>query len=226
MDSDKTLFQLQQIVAEAKAYPPNSVERRQKLNQIIRLVMGSKKLWRESSDYYNDALQEMWEYCCQHIEDYDPDRSNVITWLDWHLKKRLRALRDRRYRDYSRQASPLIFDESFLDPLEQVPAASEVQPILEIWEKTIEWVQADPQSNLYRTCFRNCSDINCQALFLKRFPHETPWNVIAAEFSLDSAATKDLPKFYNRKCLPLLRDFGLSQGYLDSSQPKNPRKSS
>ncbi|NJK39880.1 MAG: sigma-70 family RNA polymerase sigma factor [Oscillatoriales cyanobacterium RM2_1_1] len=214
MGRDTIYLRLQQIIAEAQALPPESAERRQKLNQIIRLVTGSGKLWRESVDYYNDALQEMWEYCCQHLEDYDPQRSHVITWFDYHLKKRLRVWRDRHYRDQNRQITPQIFDDSLLDPLDFVSPETQIQPALEIWERTLEWVQADPQHRLCRTCFRRCSQINCQVLFFKRFPHETPWKDIAAEFDLDPAAAKDLPKFYNRKCLPLLRDFGQSQGYL------------
>ncbi len=217
---------LRQLVAEARTYPPESVDRRQKLNKIIRLVTKSGKLWKEYSDYYNDAVQQMWEYCCQNLEEYDPELASVITWLDNYLKKRLRNFRDRKYREFNRQASPLQTDEQIFDPLDRVPANPDINPILEIWHKTLEWVQADPEGELQKTCFRNRPEINCQVLFLKRFPTETPWSEIAAEFSLTAAEAKDLPKFYNRRCLPLVRNFGIAQGYIEETDiPKKRKKS-
>ncbi|WP_413166853.1 sigma-70 family RNA polymerase sigma factor [Capilliphycus salinus ALCB114379] len=222
---DNIHTQLRQLVAEACTYPPESVERRQRLNQIIRKIMRSGKLWRESSDYYNDALQETWEYCCEHLEEYDPERASVITWLDNHLKKRLRTWRDRKYRQLNRQISPSHTEPDFTDPIERIAAEPDIQPALEIWEETTEWVNNDPERVLSKTCFRNCPHINCQVLFLKRFPSETPWNDIASDFDLTPAETKDLPKFYNRKCLPLLREFGTSQGYIDPTQTPKKRKS-
>ncbi len=217
--------QLRQLVAEACSYPSESVERRQKLNQIIRRVMRSGKLWRESTDYYNDALQETWEYFCQHLEEYDPQRASVITWLDNYLKRRLRSLRERQYRQQNRKLTPFVSDQDPTDPLDQVSARPDIQPVLDIWDKTSEWVVCDPDEVLRETCFRNCPDINCQVLFLKRFPSETPWKSIAAEFDLTTTEAKDLPKFYNRKCLPLLRKFGISQGYIDPNQTPKNRKS-
>ncbi|EAW34153.1 hypothetical protein [Lyngbya sp. PCC 8106] len=222
---DNIHTQLRQLVAEACTYPPESVERRQKLNQIIRKIMRSGKLWRENSEYYNDALQETWEYCCGHLEEYDPERASVITWLDNHLKKRLRLWRDRKYRQLNRQITPSNTEANFTDPIERVAADPDIQPVLEIWEKTTEWVNQDPDHLLCKTCFRNCPEINCQVLFLKRFPSETPWNDIASDFDLTPAETKDLPKFYNRKCLPLLREFGTSQGYIDPAKTRTKRKS-
>jgi hypothetical protein len=85
-------------------------------------------------------------------------------------------------------------------------------------------VQADPDGELQKTCFRNRPEINCQILFLKRFPAETPWSEIAAEFSLTPAEAKDLPKFYNRRCLPLVRKFGIAQGYIEETDTPKKRK--
>jgi len=83
-----------------------------------------------------------------------------------------------------------------------------------MWEKTLEWVQSDPDETLRSTCFRKRADINAQVLFLMRFPTQTPWKDIAQRFELNAAESTDLPKFYNRRCLPLLRAFGADQGFL------------
>jgi hypothetical protein len=215
-DLDETL---RQLVAEACTHPPKSVDRQRALQEIYRLVMKSGKLWREYTPYYADALQQMWEYCCQHLEEYDPALSGVITWLDNYLKKQLRLFRDRQSRDYKRRAGVEQTEQgNFLDPVDRLPARPELKPTLDLWEKTLNWVQTDPQGILQATCFRKRADINAQTLFLMRFPSETSWQVIADRFHLTPAEAKDLPKFYNRRCLPLLRNFGVSEGYLDEGE--------
>lgn len=215
-DLDETL---RQLVAEACTHPPKSVDRQRALQEMYRLVMQSGKLWREYTPYYADALQQMWEYCCQHLEEYDPTLSGVITWLDNYLKKQLRLFRDRQSRDYKRRAGVAQTEQGdLIDPVDRIPARSETEPVLDVWEKTVNWVKSDPDNVLQATCFRKRAEINAQTLFLMRFPSETSWQVIADRFHLTPAEAKDLPKFYNRRCLPLLRNFGISQGYLDEGE--------
>jgi hypothetical protein len=216
---------LRTLIAEACNHPHKSLERRQKLSEVHRLVMKSGKLWKEYAPYYNDALQEMWEFCCQHPEQYDPALKSVITWLDDYLKKRLRNLRDARYRQKAREITALQteFGET-TDLVANLPARADIQPVLEIWEKTLDWVQTDPDNLLCSTCFRGCSHVNCQTLILRRFPLETPWSTIAAEFNLTPPEAKDLPKVYNRKCLPLLRKFAVLQGYVEEKDSSGQRK--
>ena len=82
-------LKLRELIATALLYPSQSSERQQVLAQVHLLVMKSGKLWRENTSYYNDALQEMWEYCCEHLEEYNPNIKGPIVWLDDELKKRL-----------------------------------------------------------------------------------------------------------------------------------------
>ncbi|AFY58021.1 hypothetical protein Riv7116_5653 [Rivularia sp. PCC 7116] len=211
-------LKLRQLIATACKYSPQSLERQQVLAKVYLLVMKSGKLWKEHTSYYNDALQEMWEYCCQHPEKYNPDISTVIVWLDDELKKRLRRMRDGKNRQLKRFLIAKPTEEGVTNnPIDNV-ASPDIQPAMEIWRKTILWVQQDPDKRLRNICFRKRPEINAQALILRRLPPDTPsWQTIAAEFNLNPKETQDLPKFYNRKCLPLLREFGLSQGYIDKS---------
>ncbi|MGQ4650249.1 sigma-70 family RNA polymerase sigma factor [Lyngbya aestuarii] len=206
---------LKQLVADACTHPPRSVARQQCIQEIYRLVVNSGKIWKENTPYYSDAFQETWEYCCQHLEDYNPKISAVTTWIDTRLKWTLKKWRDRQNQEQQRQANPIASDEDTprhpLDNLASNPGASQA---MQIWQATVTWVQQDPEGKLQQTCFRKRPEINAQALFLKRFPSETPWQEIAQEFELTPAQAKDLPKFYNRNCLPLLREFGVVQGYI------------
>ena len=97
--------------------------------------MQSRRLWRESSPYYSDALQEMWEYCFLKLDDpddgYNPDVCRVTTWLDDRLKKILRRYRDRTRRQLSRQLFAVRFEDGrLLDPVDSLVAPPDPQSAL------------------------------------------------------------------------------------------------
>ncbi|MEM7769223.1 MAG: sigma-70 family RNA polymerase sigma factor [Cyanobacteria bacterium P01_A01_bin.37] len=210
-------IQLKQLVAKACTCSRNSSDRQMHLQELHYLVTTSNKLWKEREPYYSDAVQDMWIYCFQNLEEYDPTRAGVITWLDYHLKRILRNYRDRRQRDQRRHLSPLPAEEGDMrDPINALPSRPDVSPLLEMWDQTVDWVQRDPDGTLKATCFRRREDINAQTLFLMRFPVQPSWKSVADQFNLSPAEATDLPKFYNRRCLPLLRAFGKNQGYLNS----------
>lgn len=210
---------LKQLVADACTHPPRGSARQWCIQEIYRLVMKSGKLWKENTLYYEDALQETWEYCCQHLEEYDPNLSAVTTWIDHCLKRTLRRWRDRQNREKQRQAHPIGSDEdTTIDPLDNLAAHPGSSQAIQMWQTTMTWVRDDPEGKLQQTYFRNRPEINAQILFLKRFPSETPWQDIANEFNLTPAEAKDLPKFYNRNCRPLLREFGVAQGYIEKTK--------
>ena len=219
-------LELRQLIAIACDYPPQSLERQQVLAKVHLLVMKSGKLWKEHTSYYNDALQEMWEYCCEHPEEYNPNIKSPIVWLDDELKKRLRRMRDGKNRQLRRFLRVKQTQQGVTNnPIDDIVASPDILPAMEIWEKTILWVQQDPDKRLRSICFRKRPEINAQVLILRRLPPDTPsWKTIAAEFNLNPQEAKDLPKFYNRKCLPLLREFGLSQGYIEQSTTSSSAK--
>ena len=129
---------LSQLVAEACAHAPRSVERQQRIQQIYQLVVHSGKLWRENTPYYGDAFQEAWEYCCQHLDDYDPSRSAVITWIDNHLKWKLKEWRRRERRDSERNASSIQTQEGkTLSPIENLASDSGTELAEQIWHNTL-----------------------------------------------------------------------------------------
>jgi len=211
---------LKQLVAQACTYPPRSAARQRCVQKIYRLVMKSGKLWNENTPFYSDALQETWEYCCQHLEEYDSSLSGVTTWIDTRLKWTLHKWRTRQNREQQRQVNHQIttndgITRHTLDNLASNPGASRA---MQIWQATVRWVQEDPEGKLRQTYFRKRPEINAQVLFLKRFPSETPWQDIANEFDLNSAQAKDLPKFYNRSCRPLLQEFGVAEGYIEEKK--------
>ncbi|MBV9387770.1 MAG: hypothetical protein JOZ78_15215, partial [Chroococcidiopsidaceae cyanobacterium CP_BM_ER_R8_30] len=59
--------QIAQLVIEACKHKPGSNGRQRVLTQIIRLIIKSGKLWKDSSPYYEDALQQTWIYFCRNL---------------------------------------------------------------------------------------------------------------------------------------------------------------
>lgn len=210
--------QLRHLVTQACGNPPGSPQRQKLLTQIIRL--SAKKLWRESTPYYQDALQQTWLYFCRNIcegltgQKYDPTYGSVITWLNAYLKRRLQDF----YLNQNKEQAttvPMRVRQSksgdssdLIDPVENLAATPETPPILEELEM---WVKTDPTGELRSTCIKGRPDVNCQVLILKRLPPEASWKELSEEFKL---AIPTLSSFYQRQCLPRLRKFAESEGML------------
>lgn len=211
--------QLRSLVIEACRHRPGSVERQKSLTRIIRLT--SQKLWRENTPYYEDALQQTWVYFCQNIceantgEPYDPTRGSVVTWLNAYLRRRLQDFYIDSQKQQARTALPKNIHSSKagepsekLDPVDNLEAAPDVPPLLE--EMRI-WAEKDSTGELRRTHVQGHPEVTCQELILRRLPPETSWKTLAAEFGL---SVSTLSSFYQRQCLPRLRKFGESEGYI------------
>jgi DNA-directed RNA polymerase specialized sigma24 family protein len=195
---DRNLHQcLQELVAEACSYPPKSLQRRQKLNDIVRNIIKSGKLWQEDTPYYKDALQQTWLYLCRNLEQYNPAQGNVITWLDSYLKWRLHDYKQASEIEAANKMSILpLGEEETTDPINNLP---------------YKWVQTDPDGDLRSKHIKGRPDVTCQVLILRRLPPESHWEDIAQEFRLSLSTVAN---FYNRECLPRLRNFAQNQGYL------------
>ncbi|HEY9601957.1 MAG TPA: sigma-70 family RNA polymerase sigma factor [Allocoleopsis sp.] len=215
---DRLNEQLHQLVIEACSHPAGSAARQKNLTKIIRLI--TNKLWKEYTPYYQDALQQTWVYFCHNIcegstgEPYNPERGSVITWLNFYLKRRLQdsyldeQKRQTRVVSLSHESSGLGDTEKKTDPIENLAAEPDVPPLL---EQVRQWAQADSDGDLRRTHIANHPEITCQVLILRRLPPETSWKTLAAEYNLSIST---LSSFYQRQCLPRLRKFGESEGYL------------
>jgi hypothetical protein len=210
--------QLRQLVREACSHPPGSPKRQRCLTKIIRLASG--KLWRESTPYYQDALQQTWVYFCQNIcegntgESYNPDRSTIATWLNSYLRRRLQDFYIDGQKQQATRASVQVKQSrsgdmsDALDPVDNLAADPDIPPIL---NDVKTWAETDASGELRQVHIEGHPDVTCQVLILRRLPPETSWKTLAAEFGL---SVSTLSSFYQRQCLPRLRKFGESEGYL------------
>ena len=207
--------QVRQLVTEARRHRAGSPERQKNLTRTIRLI--KNKLYKENTPYYQDALQQTWVYFCQNIcegntgEPYDPTRASVVTWLNAYLKRRLQDFYIDRQKQQARTVLGVVQRSESgetIDLIDNLEANSDIPPLL---EEVRTWVQKDPEGELRRIYIKDRSEVTCQVLLLRRLPPETTWKTLAAEFDL---SVSTLSRFYRRQCMPRLRKFGESMGYL------------
>jgi hypothetical protein len=206
--------QLRTLVDKACSHPQGSAVRQKSLTQIIRTI--ERKLWREYTAGYEDALQQTWLYFCRNIceattgERYNPDRASLITWLNNYLKRRLQDVQIGEHqakRDFvpsQRQGE----NGETIDVIEQQPAPPDIPPIL---EELRMWAETDRDGTLVSTHIKGHPQVNCQLLILRRLPPETSWEKLSQELGI---AIPTLSAFYQRKCMPKLHNFGESEGYV------------
>ncbi len=223
---------LQQLVAKACSYPAKSPQRQRILNEIVRVVNEPGRLWRgtqEDRHYYEDAITNTWIYVCQNLDNYDPNRgASFITWFNSHLKWRLYDLKkDRKWENLTRPIFRKdINGKKIPTSLEDISSEDGMietgsPKIPTLGERIRGWVQTDSDRVLRNTIFRKRHEINAQVLILRRL-EDISWATITAEFRLNKAETKDLPKFFSRRCIPLIRkNFGEEKGYKPKKKPKD-----
>jgi len=203
--------QLRELVIAACKHPPGSAPRQRNLTRVIRLV--SPKLWHENVPYYQDAVQQTWVYFCRHIcGNYNPELGSVPTWLNAFLKFRLLDFRNATQNDaITRVPSQIERDGEVIDRIEAIPAKPVADPL---WETVEAWARADVTGELKSLHIKGHPEVNAQMLILRRLLSETKWKDLADEFGVGIPA---LSSFYQRQCMLRLRNFGKSEGYIDSN---------
>ncbi|WP_254012804.1 sigma-70 family RNA polymerase sigma factor [Limnofasciculus baicalensis] len=205
-----------QLVCQTCRYPRKSLERRKGLNKLIQAIIKSDRLWRENTPYYEDALQQTWLYLCRNLceadtakEKYNPERSRVTTWLDRYLRRRLQDFEISEWERNKIEISlPIADSENQNDPIDNLPAPSDIPNMLDVIR---DWAETDSDGELRNIHIKGRSELTCQLLILRRLPPETDWKSLSEEFN---CSISTLANFYQRQCLPRLRRFGESQGYL------------
>lgn len=207
---DKFEAQLSDLVARTCKFANTSVERQQGLTEIVRIIVKSGKLWKDNSPYYEDALQKTWLYFCRNLceantgEQYDSKRGSVVTWLNAYLRRRLQDFRIQQQQERTTR----IGENNESDWIATLAAPPDIPPILEM---TKNWAETDADGELERIHIQGHPHVNCRVLILQRLPPETSWEILAEKYQL---SVSTLTSFYRRQCVPRLRKFGETQGYL------------
>ncbi len=193
---------LTQLVQEACENPPGSPTRQRKLTNIIQIL--SRSLWRETSIYYEDALQDTYCFLCRRLCDlYDPSKASVTTWINNHLKWRLHSLKIKGAQDEKKRAYVPLSPDEGPNPIDNIPAPA--APEETIPDLVRSWATDDTDGSLRAKHVKARPDVNCQMLILRRLSsEESTWSDLATEFGV---AVPTLSALYQRHCVPRLRKF-------------------
>lgn len=198
---------LAQLAVEICQEVPGSPIRQRKLTILIKAL--SKKLWKENTPYYGDALQDTYAFLCRRLCDlYDPEKASLAVWLNNHLKWRLFALKQEAYKEEKKRIYMPASPEEGLDPIANIPAP--VPPEYSILDATRDWLTEDKTGELQSIHLKKNAKVNVQSLSLRRLPpHETSWSDLSKEYG---ECVPTLAAFYQRKCVPRLRKFIEEEG--------------
>jgi hypothetical protein len=188
---------LRSLITEAKQHFPGSLKRQKALTQVIRLV--APKLWKSNAPYYQDALQQTWEYFSRHVDRYNPEQATVATWLNRYLRWRLSDLaKPRQEVPFSQFGRNWDGDRA---PFEEIPDKTGDAALL--LTEVLTWIQTDPTGELRTLHIQDHPEVTAQLLLLKRLPPETSWKALSQAYGIP---TSTLSSFYRRHCFPRLRN--------------------
>lgn len=190
------------LAQDACKHAPGSRERQRKLTEMITIL--ARSLWRESSDYYEDALQDSYCFLCRRLCDlYDPSKASVSTWINNHLKWRLHSLKMNNIAEERKRAYVPLTSEDGLNPVDNIPAP--VAPEESLVDLIRAWAREDQSGELRSKHLKNKPQVTCQMLILRRLaPDETTWSDLSKEFDVPLPSLNAL---YQRHCVPPLRKF-------------------
>ncbi|GAB1544234.1 hypothetical protein NUACC21_69100 [Scytonema sp. NUACC21] len=198
--------QLKELALLAQKSPQATKERRMALTQLINAIWQSGKLSRPYSgqfqllyeDIYEEAVQSLFFYICQdeNISKYNPERGEVITWVNVLLTKR-----------FFPEAIPRIIgnkneinlENSHLENLSSSESIS-------LYEQIIKCIEDDPEGIFIKEHIKGHPEANFQAIARKRYSGVS-WKKISQDGKIGITT---LHNFYQRcvkKFAPKLREY-------------------
>ncbi len=203
---------LKQLALSAQQYPAKSRERQRALAKLLSAIQSSKKLARPQAgqfqgfyqEIYAEALQRLFAHICDRIDDYTPDRGEVLQWINFLLSRRF-------FTEASREVMPTVYKG--MDPkttkfvtVEDLDRniSDEMNPQLS--QELEQVINEDPEGLFQNTCVSGYPQATFQVLATRRLAGFS-WQDISAELGV---AIPTLSGFYQRslvKFTPKLKEY-------------------
>ena len=192
---------LRNLAIEAQQCPKSSLRRQQALTRLVRTIQRSGKLLRPYQgqfqgfyeEIYAEALQRLFAFICDRIDDYDPNRA-VLQWVNFLLRKRF-------FIEASREFMPVL--PSGVNPKQvtrlEAEALEHLLPQVSslLSEEVIQCFEEDAEGVFQTTYIAGNPAANFQFIALQRLSGYS-WKEISVELGV-SVAT--LSKFYERSLI-------------------------
>ena len=207
---------LEDLALSAQSFSMGSHERRMVLAQLIQTIQASGRLVQPLKgrfkgfydEVYLDALQRLFLYLCEHIEDFDPSRGTVLEWANFLLSRRFFVAASREYLPVMPTGvDPKSIVRLSIDDLEQHPRLnSHGQGRTMKGQEVRDLLMNDPKGVFGKTHVVNHPEANFQRIALQRLDGFS-WQEISMQLDV---SIPTLSSFYQRaldKLGPILREY-------------------
>ncbi|NEQ83300.1 MAG: sigma-70 family RNA polymerase sigma factor [Moorea sp. SIO2I5] len=192
---------LRQLATEAQDYPPKTRMRQIALTKLVKAIRKSGQLCRPHrgkfigfyEEIYDEACNRVFLYLCQNIDKYDPNKGEVLQWVNFLIRKRFPDAVN------SILGTLAIFPEDSsikrvsIDELDQLKYHQN-NPLLS--SELIAWIESDPDGIFQETYVTNHPEANFKFLALKRLEGYS-WKDLESNLGI---SLKTLSGFHDR-CL-------------------------
>lgn len=209
---DELNLHLQSLIQGVCTHTPSTLQHRQALNRLLRVILKSGCIWRPSvGDVYEENLYEealnktMFNLTKTLCDKYNPNQGSFFAWFNTCLRHKytdeIRAVKRDRARIQSRWQSD---EMKFADPLDRVHSPIDATLLLQTWESFVEWIAKDSGGILSSCHIENNPKANCQLIAHLRLVVGKEWQGIAVEVGSSRGA---ITSHWCRKCEFLLREW-------------------
>lgn len=194
---------------------PDSSQRRELMDRLLRQLQRIPKLSKSSHPYYYEAVNKTWEWLDKNLHKFHPRRSpiqaSLTTWVNAHLRYRIHDLHiTKNQQELSLDLDVLErsgFYNDSLDGLEVEIERIERQEKQALAWKIVQYIDRDPEQKLRKCHPRNRPDCNCQILVQRLFLQQSPEKmaVIARHLNIK---TQTIYSFWKRTGLSKIQGIG------------------
>jgi DNA-directed RNA polymerase specialized sigma24 family protein len=174
--------QLRQIAVSAQQHPALSAGRQVALRSLVQAILRSGRLCHPQrgkfsgfyQDIYDEALQELMLFICQHIDRYDSERGSVMAWVNMLLERR-----------FFKEAIPRVMGRPDMKrvTLSDLDDLTSPEPQETLTDKLKACIEQDPEDVLKAECIKDHPAATFQALLQRRILGQS-WKDISVEFDL------------------------------------------
>ena len=197
---------LRDIAIAAQAQPKGSRARQRALTELISVILRSKKFCRPRrgqfrglyEDIYAEALQRLFAFVCDRINDYSTEKGEVLQWINFLLGRRF-------FIEASREYFPTGFKGIDTRSIKRLslehldrnnPVELNPQLIPSLSQEVKACIEEDPEGLFKQAHVMNHSNASFQYIACRRLEGYA-WADLSAEFDIP---VPTLSSFY-RRCL-------------------------
>lgn len=196
--------QLREIAIAAKSQPQGSPARQRELAALISVILRSNRLCRPRQDQfqgfyrdiYAEALQLLFLFICERIDDYSAEKGEVLQWANFLLRRRFfieasREFLPTSFKGINAKATKRLSLEH-LDRNNPIELNPQLIPLLS--QEVKACLEEDPEGLFENAHITNHPDANFQYIACRRL-EDYSWADLSTQFSIP---VPTLSSFYRR----------------------------